>query len=176
MKLCALVVGHKPASPGAINRNSNLTEFCFNNTLVGMIESKVSGVKTIRVYRDTYKGLVGKINSHNPDFIISLHCNAFNTKASGTEVLFYHKSKNGEKMANILQDNLIKTLGLADRGTRAKTSEDRGGYLLRYTTAPCVIAEPFFIDNDLDLSTAQNNLDSLAKAYADSIEEIAGVI
>ena len=38
---------------------------------------------------------------------------------------------------------------------------------------PCVIAEPFFIDNDNDLRVANKHYDALVVAYADAIEEIA---
>jgi hypothetical protein len=33
-KLCALVIGHKKRSPGALNTNANLSEFDFNEDLV----------------------------------------------------------------------------------------------------------------------------------------------
>ena len=116
------------------------------------------------------------INSLDPHFVVSLHCNAYNGQASGTEVLYYHKSKIGEGIAKILQNHLLKFLGLRDRGIQPKTSEDRGGHLLRYTRAPCVIAEPFFIDNDQDLAKATENLEGLAAAYARAIDEMAQVV
>ena len=176
MKLCALVIGHKKSSSGAINAKSNLSEFDFNEDLALRIEKKVERSKVQRVYRRTYEELPGDINALGPDFIISLHCNAFNTQASGTEVLYYHKSEGGRKMAEILLAHLHKCLDLTDRGIKPKTAEDRGGYLLRCTWAPCVIAEPFFIDNDEDLSRAQKSLDGLAGAYAAAIDEISEVM
>ena len=151
---CALVIGHKRASPGASNRASGLTEFSFNEALAFEIEMEVSGLHVQKVYRRTYSSLPGDINELNPDFIISLHCNAFDESATGTEVLYYHRSTQGKLAAEILRDHLVNALGLKNRGIRPKTSEDRGGYLLRYTAAPCVIAEPFFIDNDSDLEIA----------------------
>ena len=160
-KLCALVIGHKKRSSGAINVNSNLTEFDFNEDLALRIEKKVQKAEIQRIYRRTYKELPDDINALNSDFIISLHCNAFNTQVSGTEVLYYHKSQKGKKMAEILLTHLVEHLKLANRGIKPKMAEDRGGYLLRYTKAPCVIAEPFFIDNDDDLDRAQEDLDGL---------------
>jgi N-acetylmuramoyl-L-alanine amidase len=47
---------------------------------------------------------------------------------------------------------------------------------LRYTKAPCVISEPFFIDNDSDLSRAREDLDEFAAAYATAIDEISQVV
>ena len=175
-KLCALVIGHKKRSPGAVNENFGISEFDFNEDLAFRIEKKVNAVDVQRVYRRTYQELPDDINALNPDFIISLHCNAFNTRASGTEVLYYHRSEKGKMMAEILLKHLVEHLKLPNRGLKPKTAEDRGGYLLRYTKAPCVIAEPFFIDNDEDLSRALEDKDGLAEAYAQAIEEIASVI
>ncbi len=172
-KLCALVIGHKKTSPGAVNKSKNLTEFDFNEDLARRIETKVNNANIQRVYRRTYAELPGDIDALNPDFIVSLHCNAFNTTTSGTEVLYYHRSEKGEQMARILQEHLVNQLKLQDRGIKPKSVEDRGGTLLRHTNAPCVISEPFFIDNDGDLERALADIDGLARAYADAIDEIA---
>ncbi len=175
-KFCALVVGHKKASPGAVNKRTGTTEFEFNDELASRIEMKVKNVDIQRVYRRIYKELPDDINTLNPDFIVSLHCNAFNTKVSGTEMLYYYKSEKGRKMAGILLKHLLDHLKLPDRGVKSKTAEDRGGYLLRYTKAPTVIAEPFFIDNDNDLDRARGDINGLAAAYARAIEEIAEAV
>ena len=176
MKKCALVIGHKKLSPGASNEKSGLTEFSFNEKLAMEIEDEVEDVNIQRIYRRTYNTLPDDINEFNPDFIISLHCNAFNKTASGTEVLYYHRSKNGRLMAEVLNNEFVNALGLKDRGIKPKSAEDRGGYLLKSTSAPCVIAEPFFIDNDSDLKVVNDNRDALIKAYATSITSIAKVI
>ncbi len=172
-KLCALVIGHKKRSPGAVNDRLKITEFDFNDDLAVMIERKIRFTEIQRVYRRTYRELPGDINALEPDFVVSLHCNAFNRKASGTEVLYYHRSLRGKKMARIIQKHLVGFLKLPDRGIRPKTAEDRGGYLLRYTHAPCVIAEPFFIDNDDDLRKALSDKEGLAETYAEAIDEIS---
>jgi len=172
-KLCALVIGHKKSSPGATNAKTDLSEFDFNENLAIRIEDKIQGARIQRIYRRTYSELPGDINALGPDFIVSLHCNAFNKKVSGTEVLYYHKSQKGKHMAEILLDHLVQHLGLPNRGIKPKTAEDRGGYLLRYTDAPCVIAEPFFIDNDRDLARAQEDIEGLVAAYATAIDEIS---
>lgn len=171
MKKCALVIGHKPGSGGAVNFSAGVSEFEFNELLAHKI--KTDNVIINIVYRETYAELPAKINMLHPDFIISLHCNAFDCTVSGTETLYYHKSKTGRNIAQIVQDEMVKCLGLIDRGIIPRTAEDRGGYLLRYTKAPCVIAEPFFIDNNADFTTASGKIDLLAAAYAAAIEQIA---
>ena len=148
----ALVVGHTENKKGAKNKSFCLCEYDINNKLAKDIK-KILGDKVEIVYRlNGYKNLPSDINKMNPEFILSLHSNAFNTKASGSEILYYHKSKAGKKMAQEFQNTVVKSLGLKDRGIKSKTAEDRGGYLLKYTNAPCIIMEPYFIDNDEDLT------------------------
>ena len=173
MKLCALVVGHKKNNPGATNQATGLSEFEFNEQLAIDIEKRVTQVTVQRVYRRTYRQLPSDIDELEPDFIVSLHCNAFNQSANGCEMLYYHRSKKGKAMAEILQQKVQSALGNHDRGTKPKSAEDRGGYLLRYTAAPCVITEPFFIDNDDELSNAKAKYEQLVSAYAEAIEEVA---
>jgi N-acetylmuramoyl-L-alanine amidase len=175
-KKYALVIGHKKTSPGAQNPNTGIKEFDFNEALAIRIEGKTTTSEIQRIYRRTYKDLPDDINQYDPHFTISLHCNAFNQEVSGTEVLYYYKSKKGKVMAEILQDSLVGYLKLPDRGVKPKTSEDRGGYLLRYTEAPCMVAEPFFIDNDDDLARVQGDLEGLAEAYAGAIEAISQIV
>lgn len=179
IKTCALVIGHKKSSPGAMNALQNLTEFDYNEQLALDIEATLehqTDVHIQKVYRRTYSTLPDDINQFNPDFIICMHCNAFNTQATGTEVLFYHRSKKGKKIAKILNSAFVNALGLVDRGIKAKTTEDRGGYLLKQTNAPCLIAEPFFIDNNNDLEIAQTRRTELVNAYVESIQKMASIL
>jgi len=174
--LCALVIGHKKDSPGAINKKLNIGEFEFNEQLATMIESRVKSARLQRVYRLTYSQLPADINALNPVFVVSLHCNSDDGKASGTEVSYYHKSIKGMEIADIMLRSLVSHLKLPSRGIKPKTSEEKGGYLLRYTSAPCIIAEPFFIDNDRDLDRAMADMEGLASAYARAIDEIYKVL
>lgn len=176
MTLCALVIGHSAASPGAINLASGVQEFEFNDALAKQIEAQTRNVDVHRIYRRNYQQLPSDINATNPDFVIDLHCNAFNGRASGTEVLYYHRSTKGKQIAEITLTHLVTTLELPNRGSKAKTTEDRGGYLLRYTDSPCIIVEPFFIDNDADLARAYQRYDKLVLAYVTAIEAIAQVL
>jgi len=174
----AVVVGHQEKSPGAINKDFGVSEFAFNRILAHDIElnfakynkSDECGV----VYRETtFKELPDQLNELGMDLIVSLHANAFNGEAFGCEMLYYHKSEKGKKVAQILQDKLLTLFQSNDRGIKPRTTEDRGGYLLRYTKAPCVICEPFFIDENEDYRDAQKHFDSgeLTKAYCEAINE-----
>ena len=149
----ALVVGHTENKKGATNKSFCLCEYDINNKLAKDIK-KILGAKVEIVYRlNGYKNLPSDINKLNPKFILSLHSNAFNTEARGSEILYYHKSVVSKKLALIFQKVVVNSLGLKDRGIKSRTAEDRGGYLLKYTNAPCIIMEPYFIDNDEDFTS-----------------------
>jgi N-acetylmuramoyl-L-alanine amidase len=181
---CGLIVGHKPNKQGACNKKHNVCEYAFNEQLACDIydylkeEESDIGIQIIK--RRTYKSLPGDINKIPIDFCISLHCNAahpdYTGKWNGTETLYYHKSKRGKVMAEIVQKNVVEVLEFRDRGILPRKTEDRGGYLLRYTDVPCIIAEPFFIDNNNAYKTVMDRYDKFVQAYANSIEEIAKTI
>lgn len=169
----ALVIGHTKNSPGACNDTYGVCEFEFNNKLAQKIDCLIDErCETEIVYRDTYKALPDKVNTLNPDFVICFHLNSFNTQVMGAEVLYYHRSKNGKKMASIFQNRLVNGLNLNDRGIKAKTSEERGGYILKNTKAPCIIIEPFFIDNDEECKRMSEDWKKLAAVCRDSIYEV----
>lgn len=170
---CALVIGHRVDRPGAVNLTSNVSEFVYNDDLARRIEPLVTKADIVRIYRNTYRGLPAKINHQDPSFIVSLHANAFNRLATGTEVLHFDGSIKGKKIAAILQRHLLTALELNDRGIKPRDEEHRGGYLLANTRAPCVIAEPFFIDNHDDFRMARDRKDRLATAIARAIDEMA---
>jgi len=174
----ALIVGHSETSQGATNKTCGTSEFEFNKPLAIKIADLLyqNGVAVDIVYREgTYTGLPGLVNLTDASIAISLHCNAFNKKQNGTETLHYVKSKNGKRLAGLLQYEIVKCLGLKDRGLKPCQAKhkgkagDRGGYLLKYTNMPCVITEPFFIDCDKSLNLAQSKFDELAQAYVNAI-------
>ncbi|MBN7795300.1 N-acetylmuramoyl-L-alanine amidase [Parahaliea mediterranea] len=159
-----------------MNEDSKVTEFDFNDALARDIEAKQGEVAIQRVYRRTYRSLPQDINELGPDFVVSLHCNAYNKRTSGSEVLYYHRSETGGQIAGMLNAKLVDALKNRNRGIRPRSAEERGGYLLRYTNAPCVIAEPFFIDNNEELANAKRRRRYLIKAYLEAIEEIGRLV
>jgi len=171
----AIVVGHSKHSVGACNKTYNICEYQWNKKFAQDLV-KLLSIDYEIVYRESLMKLPSQVNFTEADFVISLHSNAFNTQVGGCETLYYHKSKAGEKLASILQEKVAFTLYNKNRGIRPKTSEDRGGFLLRYTEAPCIIAEPFFIDNDIDFMNAQIYRGTLLAAFKDAIEQITKYI
>jgi len=178
MAKVALVVGHSQKDQGARNSSFDMSEFRFNEKLSKDIahrffEHNMADDIGIVYRQNGLKTLPDEINALNPDLIVSLHANAFNSEVNGCEMLYYHKSTKGKGVARIFQNTIVNLLDNKDRGLKPCSSEDRGGYLLRYTKAPCVICEPFFIDNDTDYLNARSALDdgSLADTYCECIDK-----
>lgn len=174
----ALIIGHNENSPGAMNQDKNVSEFDFNEPLAHAIAKALLnlGYEVSLVYRDgSYSELPDQVNKTGADIAISLHCNAFNKGSNGSEVLYYKGSENGLKLALSLQTEIVDCLDLKDRGVKETQAAhegkagDRGGYLLKHTSMPCVIAEPFFIDSNESLDLAVSKFDDLVAAYKQGI-------
>lgn len=161
----ALIIGHSNHSQGASNKRHKITEFMYNSRLVFDISQKLDFCEWAIVHREDYKSLPERVNSTKADLAISFHCNAYNQEVSGTETLYYHSSMIGKKIAKQMQVLVSQVLHLPNRGIKPKHTEDRGGYILRYTNMPCILTEPFFIDNDSDLEIANSKHKELVAAY-----------
>jgi N-acetylmuramoyl-L-alanine amidase len=179
LPLVVVEIGHSPSAQGAegILNGSLVKEYTYNKDLAERIERHVRNARVVMISRDP-EGLAklpAKTNALRPNFVISLHANSDGAsgRARGSEVLYYHTSTNGKKLASILQKEFQRVLGNPNRGIKPRTSADRGGSQLAHTSAPIVIGEPFFINNKADLALAITKRDELAKAYAKAIDEYA---
>lgn len=176
MKRIGLVVGHSHKEQGAVNQTFGCTEYEWNSKLVPLVASALHALdmQPVIFYRDDLSTLPQEINDADVDLVLSFHCNAFNRIASGTEVLHFHKSKKGKKLAQLVQDALVDVLGLRDRGLVPVTGGDRGGYLLQKVAAPAILLETFFIDNDVDFTIADGEKEELAKHIALAVKDYFG--
>lgn len=82
-------------------------------------------------------------NQTGADLFVSIHCNsANNPDAHGTETYYCARSEKGAIAARLIQEELVKTLGLRDRQT-----QEGNYYVLRETVMPAVLTEIAFINN-----------------------------
>lgn len=165
----ALSIGHSESDCGAVNQTFGITEYQYNNELAYLVSKQLSklGHEVVLVRRKTLNELPKQINATGADICVELHCNAYNKLVSGTEVLHYEESTEGAKLAAELQEAICDTLGLRDRGTKPSGRE----LILKKTSMPCVITEPFFIDNDVDMMVGMDLKKELAVAIASGIHE-----
>ena len=107
-------------------------------------------------------------NNWGANIFVSLHCNAFNTVARGTETLY--KSFNGQRLAECVQNQIINSINTIDRGVKKRD----GLWVLNGTDATAVLVEMAFIDNEDDHSLLMNNLDAIVRAIARGITDFGG--
>ena len=123
----------------------------------------------VRTLQDDDLGLVcAGSNEWGADIFVSLHCNAFNTQAKGTETLY--KSFNGQRLANDIQRQIIRSIHTTNRGVKKRDDL----WVLNGTDAVAVLVEMAFIDNEYDHSLLMNDLDTIVRAIARGITDYAG--
>lgn len=123
----------------------------------------------VRTLQSDDLGLVCETsNEWGADIFVSLHCNAFNTVARGTETLY--KSYNGQQLAQLIQDQIINSINTVDRGIKKRDDL----WVLNGTDAVAVLVEMAFIDNDEDLEILNNDLDTIVRAIARGITDFGG--
>lgn len=86
-----------------------------------------------------------KANAAKVDIYVSIHFNAFNGQANGTEV--FATSENGRKIAKPVLDEFIK-LGFFNRGVKSGSHL----FVLRNTNMPAILVECCFLDSQKDMN------------------------
>ena len=85
------------------------------------------------------------IEAQGPDLAVSIHQNSYHEEAvKGAQVFYYEKSKEGQRLAQILQKGFDRVLG--EENTRQAKANDQY-YLLLHTSCPVVIVECGFLSN-----------------------------
>jgi len=106
------------------------------------------------------------------DVLVSIHCNAFNSEANGTETFYYAGSDNGRKLAECVQGQIIRLGGLTDRGVKNKPL-----YMTKHPNAVAILVELAFIDQVDDAAKLSDLIwqDKFASAIARGITDyVAG--
>jgi N-acetylmuramoyl-L-alanine amidase len=86
---------------------------------------------------------------YDGDIMLSIHCNAANGKANGTET-FYRGEANREQ-AERINDALVASMGTRDRGVKTESSSQHAR-LAVMSFQPCFLIELGFIDHGGDLT------------------------
>lgn len=107
-------------------------------------------------------------NFFKADLFISIHHNAANGKAKGYEIYHFENSKNGKKLAELIDKEFSKLSTKRYVGDKemAGSVSNWNYYVLENTNAPAVLTEFCFIDNldDLKLYHPQKQADAIANA------------
>lgn len=148
------------ADPGACGNGLEEAKVCWN--ISNRVSNYLQAVGyTTKVFSyDDLSVICDDANAWNADLFISIHCNAFNGRASGTET-FSSGFSDSVKLANAIQNRIVKTLGTVNRGVK-----QQGLYVVKYTDAPAVLVETAFIDNPSDAELLATREDDFARAIA----------
>lgn len=117
---------------------------------------------------------VAKAENYKVDLFISLHCNAFNGTAHGTETYLAKswlstsmKAKN-KRIAEIFQSNVAKSCDFYDRGVKYEDF-----YVIYNTSMEAILLEIMFCDSKKD--NDKLNYKKVAQAILDSVYEVNGI-
>lgn len=179
-KIILIDAGHGFDDPGA--QGNGLTEKNLTLAVSQKLKAKLEANTNIKIYmtrlEDTYPTLQERVIFANEvaDLFFSIHINSnVSSKPSGTETYFYtHSNDNtvgitSEKVAEVVQTNLIYQLGTVDRGVK-----ENDYYVIKYTNIPAILAELGFISNvsDASLLATDEFLDKCAYGLYLSVVEI----
>lgn len=164
---------------GAVNPNSGLRE-CdvaakVGNRVKGYLEAAGCEVQLLQSdnlyydsqYADRDVAVCAAANDWPADVFVSLHCNAANTQAQGTEVECYDSNGAGGRLAQCIQSQIVNSIGTVDRGVK----EMPGLIVLKHTDMPACLVEMAFIDNDADAQLLVDQEDDFARAIARGITD-----
>lgn len=120
---------------------------------------------------DGLETICNESNSWNADLFVSIHCNAFNGTANGTESYYFYNSATGKKLASSIHNKILNSFPqLNNRGIK-----QAGFYFLAGTNCPAVLVETAFIDNQHDNQLLKSRSDDFAKAIAQGILHFLGI-
>ena len=131
-----------------------------------------AGVEVVgNLQSDSLHEVVSASNCSGADVFISIHCNACNGTANGTEVWHYYGSDAGETPAQCIQNQIVDALETVDRGTKGAKPGVNGLYVLSNTDAVAVLIELAFIDNESDAALLRERKDDFARAIARGVTD-----
>lgn len=162
--------------PGAVNAETGLRE-CDVALIIGRkvftyLES--AGCEAVMLQDDSLSSVVERANNWPADLFISIHCNsAAATSASGAETWYCHNSGQGEKLAQCIQSQIVKSVPVIDRGLKEATPGINGLYVLSNTDMTAVLVETAFISNDGDekLLADEHWQDEFARSIARGVTD-----
>lgn len=161
---------------GAVSPRTGLREADVADEVGNLVSYylEAAGCATIVIQSDNLNGerpdlpsVCETANDWPADLFISIHCNAFNEIANGTETLYHPYSVSGSKLADCIQKQLVKSMDVVDRGTKSRSNL----CVLNATDMPAVLVEMAFIDNEHDEYLLSNFQHDFARAIARGVTD-----
>lgn len=167
--------GHAPDpidDPGAVNNRLGLKESIIARRIGERVATYLANVGyTVKLFQfDGTQEICDTANSWGADLFVSIHCNAFDGYARGTETFYARYSRRGQVLAEYVNAQVTKSVKTDykywDRGAK-----EMGYYVLMNTDMPAILVETAFIDNDADAKILIEQEDTIARAIARGITD-----
>ena len=170
--------GHAPdgnPDPGACGYGLRECDVAKNVADLAAGYLTAAGVEVVGCLQsDSLHEVVSASNRKGADVFISIHCNAYNGSANGTEVWHFYESGAGETLASCIQNQIVTSLGTTDRGVKGAKPGVNGLYVLSNTDAVAVLVELAFIDHASDAELLGTQQDEFARAIARGVTDYEG--
>ena len=170
--------GHAPdgnPDPGACGYGLRECDVAKNVTDLVAGYLAAAGVEVVgSLQSDSLREVVSASNCADADVFISVHCNACNGTANGTEVWHFYGSEEGETLAQCIQNQIVDALRTVDRGVKGAKPGVNGLYVLSNTDAVAVLVELAFIDHANDAQLLGTQQDEFARAIARGVTDYEG--
>lgn len=143
--------GHGKNTPGKRTPDDSMREWEFNHATAKYLseELEFNNFKTLMVSdtsEDTPLGTrTNRANNYKVDIFVSIHANAHTGtwgEANGIETFAYKSTTKGDRLANFVQEELIKATGLRNRGVKYNNL-----FITREASMPAILCECGFMDN-----------------------------
>lgn len=175
--LVVLDPGHGGRSPGAVSR-SGLREKEINMAICLAVYQALEGLAEVLLTRQgdvnvTLAQRAALANAARADCFVSVHCNSsVDRRARGTETFCFPGSAAGRRLAGLLQQHLVRSLYLPDRGVKTARFA-----VLRQTRMPAALVEVAFLSNTVEeeLLRDQAVRQKAGRALARGIGEFLGL-
>lgn len=159
--------GHEPnVDPGALGSKTTEAEVTQKLMLLVSAYLEKAGCEVMTVQTADLADICNVTNRWGADLFVSIHCNAANKKAKGTETFAYYGSREGDSLAHYIQSQIITSLATANRGVK-----EAGFYVLKHTKCTAALVECAFIDNLGDETLLIDKTDEFARAIARGITD-----
>ena len=166
-----LICGHGAGDPGAIGNGHQESDLVREAApKLKTILSNYAEVTLFDPTKDMYEYL--KSNSFNFkefDYVLELHFNAYNKKATGTEIIVHNLEK-GISVEETIVNNIAE-LGFVNRGVKRRTDLRNMNICKKNQGVSYALLEICFIDNVEDMTLYQTKKNDIIEAIANGIIE-----
>lgn len=162
--------GTSDYDPGAVNQYLELYENEIAAAVGNLVEDYLvkAGCEVKTFQNESLSGICEESNAWGADLFVSIHCNAAQDEtAHGTETFTYSDDREGERLAECINDQIVDSLGTTDRGVKYGDQL----VVLKHTDMPAVLVELAFISNTSDALLLRDKQDEFARAIARGVTD-----